>query len=174
MRLRTPADFAAVIRDRRLRLGWKQGERAGSGLWSWNAGNRARGWRWYCARWMPWAFRLLWSRPLALTSALPGKRRELAALWTLTGYSRICGRKRHEGLAGTGGAGGEPRDGADVAGPQRAVVVHLCGGLADGGGCVSVVVVDAAGTGRAWAREDRSVPLGIAAGQRAGFGQMGA
>jgi len=24
MRLRTPADFAAVIRDRRLRLGWKQ------------------------------------------------------------------------------------------------------------------------------------------------------
>src|SRR5882757_3650617 len=113
---------------------------------------------------MPWALRSLRDQSPTLVNAPRRKQRERAALWTSTGFSRICERKSHEGRAGTGRAGGEPRDGAGAAGPQRTVVVRVRGGLADGGGCVSVVAVDAAGAGRAWARKDRSVPLGIAAG----------
>src|SRR5882724_11153194 len=81
--------------------------RAGSGLWSWSGENLARGWRWCCARWMPWALRSLRDQSPTLVNAPRRKQRERAALWTSTGFSRICERKSHEGRAGTGRAGGE-------------------------------------------------------------------
>src|SRR5271154_2881063 len=114
---------------------------------------------------MSWALRLPWDQVLGLVSAPRREHRELAALWTSTGCSITCGRKNHEGRAGTGRAGGEPRDGAGAARPQRQAVVYLFRRLADGGRCLSAVAFNAAGAGRAWARQDRSVPLGIAAGQ---------